>query len=354
MKTIPVYEPWLQKSYNKAVLQQLKSGWVGPGKTTEEAERLIAELTGKDFCAIVNSGTTALMLAIKALNIPLDKKILVPGYGYVAAANAASFLGYEIEPIDVENWNLCMSESLLEHRIGKDIGAVVYINHNGYAGEQYRKIAKICERYHVPMISDSAVAIGCRDAGEFGICGIYSFSVPKLVTAGQGGAIFTNNEQLYENILKLRDQGNNWRADRNHKDIGGNFRLPDLLSALLIPQLKNLHGLKLRRNQIWEWYGKGLDCNGRLVREYDGSGWCVLYSYPFADELIQQLKLDGIGASKFYKALYNNDAFAYMKGKFNLSISEAVEKRIVFLPSSLTLSKSDVNRVCKAVNKYAI
>lgn len=361
---IPVYEPYLQNDVlQSAVDKVIADEWIGPGPKTEELERKICELTDKKYCVAVNSGTSALYIAAlylkhKYKNKLFSSHVIVPGYGYVAATNACVMAGMNTFPVDVSLNTCCISPEALEERLsytyGANISGVFFINHNGYSGPDYIEIAKLCDQYKVHLISDSAVSIGNNFAGSLGLCGIYSFSVPKLITTGQGGCLFTDDKSLYIFAKQIRDQGDNWRTDRNHKQIGMNLRMPDLLSSIGVAQLEKLPTLLKIRKKLWNLYRTYLKPN-LLVETGNESNWCVIIRTPNAYEIINRLATIGVKAQQFYLALHNNAAYKDILSSYrgHLPNSETLERELVYLPSSLNLRPEQVRQICQVVNEYA-
>ncbi len=355
-KVIPQYEPVIQQDYIQATLNQMQSGWIGPGKTTEEFERLLAQKCERKYAVCVNSGTSALMLAISIISptnrtLGVLRNIIVPSYGYVAAANAGAYLGYNIIPAEVSQDTLCIEPNGLAKLLHKHpYSSVIYINHNGYFGEEFKQVVNLCYASQTMIISDAAVGLGCLDAAKYGHCATLSFSVPKIITTGQGGCLLTNDDALYKEAKQLRDQGDGWRQDRNHRHIGINLRLPDLLSSFGIPQIKQLDKLIKQRNKIWKWYRKYL-IPGLLIDIYGKSGWCVIIRSSLSVSIHQNLQENNIKSSFYYRALHNNSAFNHLKSYHNLEVAETLSRELLYLPSSLSLTKDNVKKICQTINQ---
>jgi perosamine synthetase len=343
-KFIPQYEPLIKKSYIKAVSNQMKTGWIGTSIATENFEAKLKELHSVKHVISTTSGTMALFLGIAAMRLPKNKKILFPSYTFLAGANVIKFLDYEIEFIDIHRHTLCINPNLLEERLSKsnDVSAVVFVAHNAYTGH-ILDAKRICDRYDVKLIEDTAQCMGDPNIGSEGEFGILSFSVPKLVTTGQGGAILTNNDELAETIKQYRDHGDNWRRDKLHKFVGLNLKFNDISSALGISQLNILDELILTREAIFDRYRRNdiglLDLGQR-------SNWMPIYPTKKSDQIIDKLKLNNIQAVKYYKPINHNPSF-YSTTKY--PDAEYVYDNYVYLPSSLTLKNKDIDRICKII-----
>ena len=126
---IPQFEPYVSEKYIDSVSEQMRTGWVGPGKKVEEFERKISEFynsSEKPFVSATTSGTAALILAIESLEIPKGSTILFPAYTFLAGANAARFLGYNIELVDIKENTLCMDPDKI--KFNNNVKAVIFVN----------------------------------------------------------------------------------------------------------------------------------------------------------------------------------------------------------------------------------
>jgi len=345
---IPQYKTTISDTNINSVVLQLRSGKLGPHTTVAQFEEKLAKTCNVKYCISTTSGTTALLMAIKSLPIPECGNIMFPGYTFIAGANAAKFLGYDIELVDVKQNTLCMDPRELLKKIDKKPVAVIFVNHNSYVGkldDSIDQIKKICIDRNLPMIEDTSQCLGMLQKLT-GDAGILSFSVPKIVTTGQGGAIITNNEQIYNKCLSIRDHGgHNWKETKIHTEVGLNFKFNDILASYGLSQLENLDKLLKRRNQIFDWYrNEGIE----LIDFGYRSTWMVLYqsknhSAPF---LIDKLKMNGIDAVQYYRPICHNIPYNTSE---QFPISEQLYNDIVYLPSSLTLTKKDIKRICKII-----
>ncbi len=140
---IPQFEPYILKEYSKDVSNQINSGWIGPGKVVEQFENHIAKLFNVKYAISVTSGTIALLVSIMSLNISKKKNILFPSYTFLAGANAAKFMGYDIQLVDIKEDTLSIDPSKV--KIDKSIGAVIFVNHNGYQGNDLNLFRSMCD-----------------------------------------------------------------------------------------------------------------------------------------------------------------------------------------------------------------
>lgn len=344
---IPQYEPVIKLKYIYAVVRQMLSGWVGTGEKVEEFEKAIEKMTFSTDVVSTTSGTMALYLAISALEIPKSKKIVFPAYTFLAGANVAKHLGYQIEFLDVDKTTMAIHPWTLQARLQKknDIGAVIFVDHNAFSDDLI-KIKKLCNEYSIPLIEDSAQAFGT--AGFVGDIGIYSFSVPKIITTGQGGVAFTRNYELAKKMRQLRDHGDNWRKTKIHNYIGLNLKFNDILAAYGLAQIKDFNNIIHKKQKILKEYLKYLPILTRRCCYGEHNAWMVIYPTDKADKIIEALGKQKIQAVKYYRSIPSNPSFGVTKRFKN---AEYIHDHYLYLPSSLNLTKREIKKICEIVLK---
>lgn len=331
---VPQFEPLIAQSYADDVHKQIMSGWIGPGKATQAFEEELCKITGAKYCLSTTSGTTAILMALSALDLPPRSTILFPSYTFLAGANAARFLGHRVKLVDINPETLCMNPDLFQKS-----DAVIFVNHNGYVGEDVQIIKNLCK--NTPMIEDSSQCLGMPNGGRVGDMGILSFSVPKLVTTGQGGAVITDSDLLYRRCRQIRDHGEDWRKTKIHNHLGVNFKFNDILAAYGLSQLSNLDFLLSERKRIFDSYRKHID----LVDFGYDSTWMVIYNTENANEIVDALKKEEIQAVKYYRPLNHNPTFK----SWVCYEAEKIWNTHIYLPSSLVLQDDTIRRICQIV-----
>jgi perosamine synthetase len=344
---IPQFVPCIRNKDIDAVKNQMCSGWIGSGKRVLEFEEKIKNINGAKHCISTTSGTTAIFIAIKALNLPLSSTILFPSYTFLAGANAAKLAGYNIELIDINPSTMCIDPILARQTrfYTNNISCMIFVNHNGYMGRDIQKLRVICDKFKIPMIEDSSQAIGIKNAGRTGDLGIFSFSVPKLITTGQGGAIVTDNDLLAQLCREIRDHGDNeWRTTRIHTKIGGNFKFNDISAAYGVSQLEDIDILLEQRRFIFDCYRKFLP----IIDFGYESTWMVIYKTQFSNKIIEKLEQNNIQSVQYYRPIHHNLSY---KTSLEYPIAENLARELVYLPSSLSLSEEQIERICGIIKK---
>lgn len=350
MRFIPQFEPLIKEQYAKAVYDQIISGWIGSSKKTSELENKISEITGAKYCLSTTSGTIAIILALYGLNIPKNKTILFPSYTFLAGANAAKFLGYNVEFVDVDKDTLSITEKSLLTKLKNskidEIGCLIFVNHNGYVGEEVLKVKNLCDRYNIKFLEDSSQALGIKNAGMTGDVGIFSFSVPKIITTGQGGVMFTNNEEVYKLASQLRDHGDNWRKTKLHDNLGINLKFDDIHAAYGLAQLEDLDNLLNERKRIFEQYKKHLKINDFG----NSSTWMIIHYNNKPNEIIEKLAKNNIQAVQYYKPINHNKIYSE-SDNFYFIEANWIYNNTIYLPSSLNLTNDEIDNICDIIKK---
>lgn len=255
-------EPWLDNKETSAVSKYLKSGaWITEFKKTEELEKMIAEFTGSKYCLMTVNGTVTLIMALLALDLKPGDEVLVPNLSMIATPNACLLLNLVPVLIDIDPLNLCMDLDEANKKITKRTKAIIYVAFNGRS-ENMSQVVKFSRDNNLFLIEDSAQALGCYSAkkhlGSFGSIGSFSFSVPKIITTGQGGALVTDDKKIYTRLKKIKDFGRVSGGIDIHDAIGWNFKFTDLQAVIGIEQMKKLKKRLTRKKEIYKKYWKNL------------------------------------------------------------------------------------------------
>ena len=246
------------------LLRAFDSGWVAPvGPELDLFEQEFAAYHGVEHAVAVSSGTAALHLALNAIGIGPDDEVITSTLTFVATANAIRYTGAQPVFIDSERrtWNL--DPNLLEeelrarHRDGRQVAAVIAVDILGQCAD-YQAIVELCSKYHVPLIEDAAEALGARyldrPAGGFGQIGCFSFNGNKIITTSGGGMVITDDETLAQRIRHRATQAREPALHYEHRELGFNYRLSNLLAALGRAQLQRLDSFVNRRRAIFDHY----------------------------------------------------------------------------------------------------
>lgn len=251
-----------------AVVETLRSPFVTCGPKISEAERKLCEVTGAKYAVVVANGTAALHLAALAAGFGEGDEVIVSSITFAASSNCVLYCGAKpvFADIDLETYN--MDPDGLKKLITPGTKGVVAVDFTGQAVE-HDAIRKFCQENGLVFIEDAAHAIGTkyngRPVGSLADMTCFSFHPVKTVTSGEGGAITTNDEQLYRRLLRLRAHGITREPSEmvhptdamwynEQVELGFNYRMTDIQAALLVSQLDKLDKFSARRKEIVKRY----------------------------------------------------------------------------------------------------
>jgi len=302
-----------------------ESGWFTKGKFVEEFREEIKNYTGANHAYLTTSATTALTMALKALNIKAEDEVIVSDFSFPATANVVEDIGAIPIFADVSLDTFNMLPNDLESKITSKTKAVIFVDALGNPSGIH-DIKEICKKYNLPLIEDGACAIG---SSEFGVrCGniaditCFSFHPRKLLTMGEGGAITFNDSKYVEFFdIKLNHGAvvNDGKFD--FVDYGYNYRVPELQCVMGIKQLQKLDEIISSRNNIRDEYIKALEVLGFQVQKISGDVVHNVQSLVFKvpqntkrDELVKYLKENGVETTI---GTYCLSGTTYYKNKYN-------------------------------------
>ena len=357
---VPQMEPLVTEADAEAVQRYLRSGgWLTEFRETRSFEKAICDFTGTRFCVAAPSGTLALFLALKACGIGSGDEVIVPDLTMAASATAVLLAGGKVVFADIEPRTLCLDLDQTERLISARTKAVMFVSLNGRAPSGLAGFVARCRARGVTVIEDAAQSLGSfhdgRHLGTIGDCGCFSFSSQKIVTTGQGGAVITDNEELYRQMNLLRDFGRLAGGSDHYLSVGWNLKFTDLQAVIGIEQMRRLPALVDRKRKIFALYRQrlaGIQAIEILRTDLAGvTPWFVdaLVDKNMKRPLMEFLHQNGVGSREIYPALHAEPAFA-MEGPF--PVASEMSGRGLWLPSSLKLTDEQVERVCGLIRRF--
>lgn len=243
---IPAARVYFPEEDRKELLKQidgiLESGQLTLGKYTREFEQRFAGYAGTKYALAVNSGTGALEIILRALDIA-GSSVIVPTNTFMATPASVIHAGGKVVFADATD-NLCLDPASVRSRINKDTRAVIIVHIGGLIPPQIAEIKQICQEHGIFLIEDAAHAQGStlngKKAGAFGIAAAFSFFPTKVITSGEGGMLITDDENIYQRALVFRDQGKAGPSDNIHTEIGYNWRMSEVHAAIGLSQFARL------------------------------------------------------------------------------------------------------------------
>jgi len=360
MKRINQMEPWIGEEEKRAMMEYLNSGgWLTEFKKTREFEKMISEYVGTKYASVVSNGTISLVIALMALGIGKGDEVIVPDYTMIASPNAVMLVGAEPVLVDIERNSLCLDLDLVKKAVSSNTKAIMLVTVNGRYPEM-EKFIKFARDNKLYLIEDAAQSLGSRYKGKhlgtFGDVGCFSFSAQKVITTGQGGALVTDNEELFKKISMIKDFGRTKGGIDYHEIFGFNAKCTDLQTVIGIEQMKKLDWRVERKKEIYRLYKDLLEEVKELefidTNLKDTTPWFidVLVSAGKRNGLVSFLKERDIETRPFYPPIHTQPFYSHLRGDFENA--ENISERGLWLPSASFLEDKDINLICQTIHEF--
>ncbi|MFN2627735.1 MAG: DegT/DnrJ/EryC1/StrS family aminotransferase [Gaiellaceae bacterium] len=334
----------------------LQSGQLTMGPKVDQFERLLARACGAEDAVAVSSGTAALHLAVLALGIGPGDEVIVPAYTFPATANVVVFAGATPVLVDVEPQTMNLDPAKAYDAVTPRTKAVLGVHLFGRPLDWEALQSAVSP--DVLLLEDAAGALGARwqgmPCGGLGVLGCLSFHPRKIVTTGEGGAVTTSTAGIADSVRQLRHHG--WLPP-DYGDLGApglNYRIPDVLCALGIPQLRRLEELVAARERAAAGYAErlaGLDVVLPQAAAGDRHGWqAYVIQLDRRDDALAGLREAGIQCQIGTYALHRLGAYCD-QGPF--AGADAAFARALALPLHTKLTDSELDRVAETLRPYA-
>ena len=352
--------PWFAEEEKKAVCDYMdEDGFITEFKRTEQFEQMLADYTGAKHCIVVNNGTISLTLAALGVGVKAGDEVIIPNYTMIASPNSIKMFGAAPVFVDVELETLCLDINLVEKAITAKTKAIMLVSANGrYPKVGIEAFESLAAKHNLILIEDSAQSLGShypdgRHIGRAGLVGSFSFSAPKIISTGQGGAIITDNDDVASNIRKLKDFGRSGGGNDIHDTIGFNFKFTELQACIGIEQMKKLPWRVERKKEILTLYKNKLQ-NISQINFFDQdlehtTPWFIDVLAENRDNLIVHLKSCNIGSRVMYPPITQQKCYD-LSG--NYPVSEKIGHNGLWLPSAGQLTNDDIDRICSAITVF--
>jgi len=361
---IPLHEPRFIGNEKKYLNECIDSTFVSSvGKFVDELEEKIANYTGAKYAIATSNGTSALHISLLLANVEQNNEVITQALTFVATCNAISYCGAQPIFVDVDKDTMGLSPSALKeflenntsvknqqcvnNKTGRVIKACVPMHTFGHPC-RIDEIKDICDKYYIFLIEDAAESVGSfykdKHTGNFGQVGVMSFNGNKIITAGGGGCIVTNDKTLAKKAKYLTTTAkvpHKW--DFYHNMVGYNYRMPNLNAALLVAQLENLDSFiqsKRKLADVYEEFFKATDYT--FVKEPIGcksNYWLnsiVLKNKQQRDEFLNETNSQNVMTRPIWILMNKLPMFEHTQCS-DLTNSEWLEGRVVNIPSSAVL-----------------
>jgi perosamine synthetase len=366
MIKIPVNRPFINHDDESYVASAIKSGWISSeGPFVDEFESGMADFIGMKYAVSVNSGTSALEISLKVLDLPCGSEVIVPSF--TIASCAFAIIRADLKPVFVDSyidtWN--MSVESIKNRISKNTRAILVVHTYGLPCEM-DKILKLCKEEKLILIEDCAEAHGLmykdKKCGSFGAISIFSFYANKHITTGEGGMILTNNKKYFEKAKKYRNLYFSSKIRYKHFNLGWNYRFTNIQAALGISQLKRIENTIKIKVKLGNNYRVLLSNLEEIQLPYMGNDkyfnnyWVfgVLLKgnlKKFRNRITNALKNKGIETRNFFYPLHKQPFLSQknLSAQKNLLNAETLSETGFYLPSGVGTTENEVEITAKTL-----
>ena len=369
-KFIPVNIPKLSNHEKINVKKCLTSGWISSeGEYVKKFEKDFSKYNNRIYGVAVSSGTGALEIALKSLDLKRGDEIIIPTFSIISTALCVIKLG--LKPIlvdsDLTTWNMD-SEQVIK-KISRNTKAIIITHIYGFPVD-LQNVLRLAKKKNIKIIEDAAEMIGQtyfkKKCGSFGDISTFSFYANKHITTGEGGMILTNDKRLYEKCKSLRNLCFGKDNNRfNHDDIGWNYRMTNLQAAIGCGQLKNISKIIRRKREIGRRYISILNKSKIIFIQPYKLNYAKNIFWVFGvllkknanisrDRIIKKLLKKNIQTRTFFFPMHKQKIFKKMKvfpKNQKFVNAEYLSKNGFYLPSGLGISNSDIDFVGKTLIK---
>jgi perosamine synthetase len=365
-KFIPVNSPLLEGNEKKYLAECIDSGWISSdGPFVKIFEQKFAKQMGRKYGVAVTNGTAAIDAAVDALGIGPGDEVILPAFTIISCIlqivrSGATPVLVDSDPL---TWNMDVTQ--IENKITPRTKAIMVVHVYGLPVDM-DPVVKICSKYNLKLIEDAAEVIGQtykeKPCGSFGDISTVSFYPNKHITTGEGGMILTDNKNLAETCRSLRNLCFQENKRFAHERLGWNLRMTNIQAALGLAQLEKLEQFIQKKRDIGYQYTKLLKDTSCIQLPLIRTGFAENIYWVFgivldlkkkinAEIIIKKLSQAGIGARPFFCPMHQQPVLKKM-GFFSnqkYPVAERMYKYGLYIPSGLSLKKSQIDRVGKNI-----
>jgi perosamine synthetase len=358
---VPLSSPDITESEIAAVAAVLRTSRLSLGPQMEAFEQAFASYIGSPHAIAASSGTAGLHLCIRALKIADGDEVIVPSFTFIAAANVIRYERALPVFVDIDAESLNMSPASIECAITPKTRAILVVHTFGRPADM-DPILAIARKHNLVIIEDACEAIGAqydsKKIGSFGDASVFGFYPNKQITTGEGGMVLARNPELAKRIRALRNQGRYESDDWfQHTELGFNYRLSEINSALGLAQLSRIDEILQQRERVAQLYQKHLASADGLIlptlQTQRGSiSWFVYvvrlaptFAANARDSIIAALTSAGIGCGRYFAPIHMQPCYKEWRNT-PLPVTEAQACRTIALPFFNRMTEDQIEYVC--------
>jgi len=358
---IPIFDIKLSKNSKKLVNNCLKNNWISSqGNYVKKFEKIISDFHKLKYCLVTSSCTSALHLSLRALSFKKGDEILCPALSFISPANMILLESLKLKLIDIDEDTMTINPELIEKQITKKTKGIMIVHQFSHVADM-GKIIKISKKYNLKIIEDNAEGLGGKYKkklnGTFGDISTLSFFANKVITTGEGGAILTNNKNIYKKCLLLRDHGMSREKKYHHKYLGFNYRMTNIQAAIGYEQFKKINKIfKFRSDQMKIYYNELKNVKEVSLRKF--KNWCTPVHWLMTISCNQEKNRTKL--MKFLKdknietrqMVFPINFASHIHDKKRYKVAEKVSLSSLHLPSGYTLKTKEIKYICTQIRHF--
>ena len=372
---IPITKPYFDEKEPEAAKKAVESGWIIQGPKTKEFEDKIAEYVHAKHAIAVSSCTTALHLSLIAAGIKAGDEVICPSFTFIATPNSIEYTGAKPVFVDIDEETYNINPELIEEKITEKTKAILPVDQVGLSCD-HDKMQKIAKKHSLNIIEDAAPAIGAKYKnkmiGAVSDLTCFSFHPRKIITTAEGGMITTDNDGYAEKLRMLRSFGtkttplerlnSNNILTEEYSELGYNYRITDIQSAIGIEQMKKLPEILEKRRNLAKIYDEELSKINNLTTPYVPNytnhtyqTYVIKVLEKDRNQIMKKLLEKQIACKIGVEICHTQSYYTKKYGKTSLPKTEKAHKSTILIPLYPSMTQEEQEYVIKclkeAVNK---
>ena len=369
---IPLFKTYWDEEDIKSVTDVIKRGsYWATGPEIQEFEDKLSEYVGTKYAVACNSGTSALHALLLAYDLKQGDEVIVPSFTFITTANAPLFVGAKPVFAEMEAKTYGLDPEDVKERITSKTKAIMPIHYGGCSC-LIRELKEIAGDYNLLLIEDAAESLGAKikakKVGTFGDSAMLSFCQNKVISTGEGGAIVTDSKEIYKRLMLIRSHGRletqDYFSSTGYMDyvaLGYNFRMPTMVAALGLSQIKKIDGIiKMRRDRA-EYITKKISNFEGITLPIPPHDYFHVYQMyairindNLRDDLMKYLSERGIMTKVYFPPVHLTHFYRTKFGYSDeeLPITEEISNQVLSLPLYPTLTEKEVDYIIGEIDNF--
>jgi perosamine synthetase len=354
-------EPYVGQEELDNLTKSINDGWLTEGPFSQKFLEGIKEMTGAKHALLANNGTLALYLMYLAMGIKTGDEVICPSFTFNATASPLAIIGAKPVFVDIKEDDLQIDPAKIEAAITPNTKAIVPVHIYGQSCDM-DPIMEIAKKHNLLVIEDAAQGFGVFykgvHTGTIGNCGMISFFADKTITCGEGAVVLTNDDELFEKLKLVRNQGRPNSGTFIHPALGMNFRMTDLQCGVGVAQLAKYPEILEGKTKNFKLYHELLkDCPHvefvTLSKDSNFVPFRVNIRVKKLEELLQHMEDNQLQTRRLFYPLHKQPCYSYLGYKENdFPVANKAYEDGLSLPVHLGLSKDDIELICETIINF--